>query len=258
MAAVTAPRWTYNTEHRKRPNVHPLAAPSGVVLSCDAPPDHPWHHGLWFTIKYVNGDNFWEEYDAYGVLRHRDPTTIHWIKPDRETVVIREQRTITEVPIDDAAYGLDWDVRLTPTEDVLLDRTPFTTWGGYGGLSFRGRPDFTDTRFLLDDGSVHDRMLGIPSTWCDLSGVVDGAAAGLLVCDHPDNVRTPVPWYGSVRNEHYGDEGWSNFVNAAFLWDEPLEWPKDQPLGFRYRVIAHDGSWDAERCAAEHRRFVDA
>ena len=29
-----------------------------------------------------------------------------------------------------------------------------------------------------------------------------------------------MPWYGSTRADTYGD-GWANFVNAAFLWDEP-------------------------------------
>ena len=56
--------WTYNRDHRKRPNVHPLKTPSGITLTRDAPEDHPWHHGLWFTIKFVNEENFWEEYDA--------------------------------------------------------------------------------------------------------------------------------------------------------------------------------------------------
>ena len=69
-----SPLWTYNADHRKRPNVHPLTSPSGAVLSRDAPEDHPWHHGLWFTIKFVNEENFWEQYYAYGVLRHVGPT----------------------------------------------------------------------------------------------------------------------------------------------------------------------------------------
>ena len=80
--------WHYNRDHRKRPNVHPMRTPSGITLTRDAPEDHPWHHGLWFTIKFVNDENFWEEYDAYGVLRHVDDETVHWIRPDRETVVI--------------------------------------------------------------------------------------------------------------------------------------------------------------------------
>jgi hypothetical protein len=161
------------------------------------------------------------------------------------------------VPLADDAHALDWAVDLTPTEDVVLDRTPFTTWGGYGGLAFRGRPDFTGTRFLLADGSTHDRVLGVPSEWCDLSGTVDGGTGGVLLLDHPANPRTPVPWYGSVRNANYGEEGWSNFVNAAFLWDAPLEWPEGEPLRFRYRVVVHDGVWDAARCHAEHRHWID-
>jgi hypothetical protein len=254
---TTEARWVYNSSHRKRPNVHPLRAPSGAVLTRDAPEDHPWHHGLWFTIKFVNGDNFWEEYDAYGVLRHADESTVHWIKPDRETVVIVDRRSIVEVPIADDAYAIDWSVTLTPTEDVVLDRTPFTTWGGYGGLALRGRPDWTDTRLMLDDGSPRERVLGDPSRWCDLSGTVDGGTAGILLLDAPDNPRAPVPWYGSTRAATYGDEGWSNFLNAAFLWDEALSVPAHEPLSFRYRVVVHDGVWESSRCEAEWSRFTN-
>ena len=151
------------------------------------------------------------------------PTTVHWIRPDRETVVIVDRRSIDEVDLGvDDAYAIDWTIALEPAVDVLLDRTPFTTWGGYGGLALRGRPDWTDTRFLLADGSVHDRVLGVRSEWCDLSGSVDGTTAGVLLLHGPDNPRHPVPWYGSTKSATYGDEGWSNFVNAAFLWDEPL------------------------------------
>jgi hypothetical protein len=254
MAAVS--RWTYNAEHRKRPNVHPLATPSGAVLTRDAPPDHPWHHGLWFTIKFVNGENFWEEYDAYGVLRHVSPTTVHWIRPDRSTVVIVDERTITETDLGvPDAYALDWSVTLTPRVDVVLDRTEFTTWGGYGGLAIRGRGDWTDTRLLVADGTVHDRVLGVASEWCDLSGRVDGGEAGVLILDHPSNPRAPVPWYGSTRSATYGDEGWANFLNAAFLWDAALEVPAGTPLAFRYRVVVHDGVWDTARCAAEWERW---
>ena len=249
--------WTYNAEHRKRPNIHPLRAPSGATLTRDAPPDHPWHHALWFTIKYVNGENFWEEYESYGVLRHVAPTTVHWIRPDRETVVIVDERSLAHVDLGDeaGAYGIDWTITLTPEVDVVLDRTEFTTWGGYGGLALRGRPDWTDTRLMLDDGTTHERVLGRPSAWCDLSGHVDGDEAGVLLLDHPSNPRFPVPWYGSTRAATYGDEGWSNFLNAAFLWDAPLDVPEGKPLTFRYRVVVHDGAWSQAQCASEWERW---
>jgi hypothetical protein len=250
--------WTYHAEHRKRPHVHPLRTPSGTTLTRDAPDDHPWHHGLWFTIKYVNGENFWEEVDAYGVLRHVDDRTVHWIRPDRQTVVIVDERTLTHVDLDDGAYAIDWAITLTPQVDVVLDRTEFTTWGGYGGLALRGRPDWTDTRLRLPDGTVHERVLGVPGDWLELAGSVDGRPAGVLLLDHPGNPRHPVPWYASTRAATYGDEGWSNFVNAAFLWDEALTWPAGEPLPFRFRIVVHDDEWDLDRCAAEWSRYTDA
>ena len=250
------PRWTYVAEH-KRPHVHPLRTPSGTVLTRDAPDDHPWHHGLWFTVKYVNGENFWETYDAYGVLRHVDDTTIHWIRPDRQTVALVETCVLTEVDLGtDDAYALDWDVTLVPQVDVVLDRTPFTTWGGYGGLTLRGRGDWTDTRLLLSDGTTHDRVLGTPADWLDITGTVDGAEAGVLLLHHPSNVRHPVPWYASTRADTYGDDGWSNFVNAAFLWDGPLSIAAGEPFRLAFRAIPHDGTWDTARCATEWSRYT--
>jgi hypothetical protein len=58
-----------------------------------------------------------------------------------------------------------------------------------------------------------------------------------------------VPWYGSTRAATYGDEGWSNFLNAAFLWNGPIEVAKGETIPFDYRVVVHDGIWSRERCA---------
>jgi hypothetical protein len=239
--------WTYVAGHRKKPHVHPLATPSGRVLTRVEPADHPWHRALWFTIKYVDGDNFWEEAPPYGVLRHVDDETITWIRPDRETVAITEHRRLTSGDIDDGAYALDWDTTLVPAADAVLDRTEFTTWGGYGGLSLRGRADWTDTRLLLsDDPAPQERVIGRPGRWLDLTGTVDGGTAGVAVLDHPANPRHPVPWYASTRAATYGDEGWSNFLNAAFLFHEPMEVAGGEPLRLRYRLVVHDGDAGAE------------
>jgi hypothetical protein len=264
--------FTYRYGASRRPFVHPLRTPSGLALSNDAPDDHPWHHALWFTIKFVNGENFWEEYDDYGVLRHVDPPEVtttddgtacsiagdlDWIRPDRETVVIRESRRWSYRRLDRGGYALDLDTTLTPSVDVVLDRTPFTTWGGYGGLAFRGRSDFRDTVIRLADGTVTDRVEGHRSDWFDLSGVVDGREAGVTVIDAPANPSYPVPWYGSTRHETYdsGADEWSNFFNAAFLWHGPRTVDADQSLRFRYRVVVHDGPADPSRLDALTRDF---
>ena len=255
--------WTYRWGARKRPHLHPVRTPGGAVLTRDAPEDHPWHHGLWFTIKFVDDDNFWEEMAPYGVLRHDGPPevevrrddsvrvkgTLRWIRPDRETVAVHERRELAHVPIDDRAYAIDLDTTLVPTTPVRFDRTPFTTWGGYGGLALRGSGDFVDTRLLLDSGAEQERVIGEPSRWVDLSGTVDGTPAGITMLDHPDNPRHPVPFYGSTRAATYG-EGWSNFLNAAFLFHQPLEVGAGEPLRIRHRVVVHDGAWDSDRVEA--------
>ncbi len=264
-------RVTYEWGARKRPYVHPLRTPAGHTLTRNAPDDHPWHHGLWFTIKFVNEENFWEEYDAYGVLRHdAEPTitqdgdvvtvagSLTWTRPDRETVALREDRRWTYRPLDDDAYALDFETTLVAPTDVVYDRTEFTTWGGYGGLALRGAGDWHDTRLLLDDGEARERTLGERSAWCALDGLTDDgdAPVGVAVLSAPDSPRHPVPWYASTRAATYGDEGWSNFLNAAFLWDEPLSVAAEEPLSFAYRVIVHDGAWDRDRVATAHDDFV--
>jgi hypothetical protein len=195
---------------------------------------------------------------APAVAAHGDEVTIEgdvqWIRPDRETVVLDERRRLTHVPLGATAYAVDFDTEIVPRADVVLDRTPFTTWGGYGGLTLRGSADWTDTRLLLDDGSTHDQIHGVRAGWCDLTGRdAKGEAAGVALFDHPASPRHPVPWYGSTRAETYG-EGWANFLNAAFLWDAPLELAAGESLALRYRVIVHDG-WDGDRLAAAYGEF---
>ncbi len=79
---------------------------------------------------------------------------------------------------------------------------------------------------------------------------------GIAFLDATESPRHPVPWYASTKAATYGDEGWSNFVNAAFLWDEALTVPADEPLSFAYRVIVHDGLWDREQVAAAHADYT--
>jgi hypothetical protein len=92
--------WTYVWDHRRKPHLHPVATPAGLVLTRVEPPDHPWQRGVWFVVKFVDGDNFWEEGGAggWGVQRHEQRPQLAdgvvegelvWIRPDRTTVAIR-------------------------------------------------------------------------------------------------------------------------------------------------------------------------
>lgn len=236
-----------------RPHLHPVTTPAGRIVTVSAPPDHPWHFGLWSTIKFVNGENFWETWGEFGVLSTVDVTTrgprteatIDWVAPDGDAIAVREVRTIVEHPIDDGSYALEWTFALTPTVDTELDRTPFTTWGGYGGLTLRGAPDWTDTRLRTDVHDWCDRLLGERARWCVLASDL----ASVAIVDHPDNPGFPTPWYGSNRADTYG-EGWANFLNAAFLWDGPIRVAAGDELRRAHLVIVADGRLEPDAVEA--------
>jgi hypothetical protein len=224
---------------------------------------------VWFVVKFVDGDNFWEEWgsDGWGVQRHEHRPQLAdgvvdgelvWLRPDRSTVAIRERRRLRHVELGDDAYAVDWDVTLRAPRDAVLDRSPHNgQWGGYSGLAFRGREDWRDTRLLLDDGESRDRVAPHRSRWCDLSGPGGGAVAGgVCVLDHPDNPSHPVPFYATCRSGAGYGEGWANTLYPAFLWDGPLRLAAAQPLRLRYRMVVHDGVWGAGRCAAAWEAFA--
>ena len=157
--------WTYRWGARKRPHLHPVRTPGGAVLTRDAPEDHPWHHGLWFTIKFVDDDNFWEEMAPYGVLRHDGPPevevrrddsvrvkgTLRWIGPTARRSPSTSGASSRTSP---STRRLRHRPRHHPRADHAGALRPHTVHdlGGYGGLALRGSGDFVDTRLLLDSG----------------------------------------------------------------------------------------------------------
>lgn len=260
------PLWRYTYGGKPKPFFHPLHTPVGFCVSLFEPHDHVWHRGLWFTIKFLNGENFWEENGDFGTQNARLPPAVTheadgavawvqdlaWERPARAGSVFAETRRIAYRPLGDDAYALDWDVALTARADLVLDRTPFTTWGGYGGLTLRGNRNWQQTRLLFPDGATSDRPTGIPALWCDLSGTFDGGAdkqGGVALFDHPGNVRHPSPWYGATGAGHY--------VNAAFLFHDPLQVAAGQTLRLRYRALIHDGLWDAPRLQAAYDTYTE-
>jgi hypothetical protein len=259
------PLWRYVYGGKPKPYFHPLCTPAGHCLTLLEPHDHVWHRGLWFTIKFVNGENYWEEHEPYGTQQSLLPPAVEhaadgrivlgsqldWMRPGGREAVFHEQRRISYIPLDEHSYALDFETALTAQADLALDRTLFTTWGGYGGLILRGTRNWQETRLLFPDASTSDRPAGIPATWCDMSGKLDGGpeqTGGAAIFDHPSNPRHPTPWYGATGPGHY--------FNAAFLFHEPMSVAKDETLAFRYRVLIHDQIWDVARLQAAYEVFT--
>jgi hypothetical protein len=253
---TVALRYAYGQDLAPKPFLYPLAVPHGGNFGAFRPTDHMWHRGLWFTWKFVNGANYWEEgQDPQGyqhTLRAPDVTVedfgasftlsteLEW--RDRDNLTLREQRRIRYTPGSEV-HTLDWDVRQTAQQDLLIDRTPYTTWGGYGGLVLRAPQSLRHQTLLFPDGTQKDYVAGEPNQWCDLTGQMDGGPelyGGVAFLDHPENPRHPVPMYARTRPL-------DNFMNAAILFHEPMTLKEGEVLHLRYRVLIHNGKGDADR-----------
>lgn len=249
------------------PYFHPVATTSGAVLTCNEPPDHPWHHGLWFGWKYINGVNYWEHNPRHGrpdgrtlwTLRSIDTRDdfsaaieldLEYAPRDGGTKVLREQRRLDVAPPQaDGSYAIDWSSEFVAVERVVLDRTPpqSGSYGGYAGLSIRFSSGLQDRRAIDSDGEIafdqggryRGRAVAI-----DYSGQIDDRIGGVAVIEHPSNPRRPTPWY-LIDTPEIG------FLNAALLNDQPLQLERGDELNLKYRVVVHSGRWGLARLRSE-------
>jgi len=255
---------------------HPLRTVDGQVLTWDRPADHIWHHGLWFSWKYINKVNYWEVDRETGRPAGRTSWSnvrtstekdsgaridmdLAYGPAGEEAPVLTEKRTIVvSRPDKEGAYALDWTCAFVAAADIVLDRTPLpgqpggAVSGGYAGLSLRLGERLIEPQVMTSDGPVgawtNDRYRGRHIA-LDYSGLVDGRPAGIAVVDHPANPRSPTPWY-VISAPGF------NWFTPALLCDEPLALRQGDRLVLRYRVLVHPGRWGADRLRAEAERFA--
>ena len=245
---------------------HPLATLDGRVLTGFEPKDHPWHRGLWWSWKYINGLNYWEENPATrtseGVTAltraQVDPAdgfgadaVLHFsYHPPGKPAVMTERRRLTITPPDAAGtYVIDWTSEfIAAGATVKLERTvpPHQGgpgYGGYAGLSLRFPPGSEDHRFLTSKGKpgVH----GQPARWVDLSG----PSGGIAILDHSENLRHPTPWYLS-------DKPGMLYCGPALLFNETLELEPRQSITLSYRIIVHSKPLAPEKLDAQWHAFT--
>ena len=207
---------------RHKPFIHPLHSTSGTLLTALEPSDHPWHRGVWFAWKYLNGVNFWEEPDhpginmslygaggaqfgrtefagIDGVVWQPDVTRIvtrYNYRVPEGTVILAERRTLAVSLPPEGSCVIDWHTTFTAGEQpVRIDRTvisPETPWGGYAGLSFRAAQTWRDVQGIDSEGRRNTRIEHQRARWVQITGVGEvGQRVGLAMLDHPDNPRYP-------------------------------------------------------------------
>ncbi len=250
------------------------ARAAGQNIALNAPHDHVWHFGLFFSQKYIDDINFWEseplakKNEPHGVFRHKGEMKtearddgavsfaheIEWQRSIKE-IWVREQREIVVHPPKDGGYRIDWTMTLTAQEADRVLKS-LSEHGNYSGLSYRCVRAMDQGRILNSERTTDMRKAhGQPAKWADYSGYLDGCLeygepyeAGLAMFDHPDNPGYPVKWF--CMNEPFG------FLAANRSYGGMWTLPAEAPITVRWGVFVHGGPADADRIEAEHRRFV--
>lgn len=252
------------------PYCHPVHLPGEHPVTMIRPGDHPWHYGIYFAWKYINGLNAWDQegsghpwattrnlslvIEDPGPDRVRLTNEIEWIQPGGEALM-RDERRIAYTQSDDGTERwIDWELEFTPLVDLHLDR--HVEWGGYAGMTVRFvrtvEPELLNSQGETTWPEAHRYR----ASWTDYTWWLDGISdlhnfqhwGGLTLMDHPTNLRHPTPWLTWTEKYMQG-------LNASILRDEPLDLKRGETLRLAYRHFIHPGKADPERIAAEYERF---
>ena len=268
--------WQFNfDEKQSKPYFHPISLTDGTELTWLRPPDHPWHYGLWFSWKFIDGVNYWEEdsntgkaagtteWDNVKVQTHFDGSAditmdLSYHEPNKPTVLSEKRTVVISTPDDSGGYIMDWTSVFTCVSEKLeLNRTPLPgekdgqSWGGYAGLSLRIRKSVQDAQFTGTKGPVtlKDGRFRGNDVAMEYSGIVNDKIFGVAMFDHPDNLNSPTPWY-------LIDTETMDFFTPAVICYAPHIMSKGETLTLKYRIIIHSGRFDSNELKEKYKLFV--
>ena len=255
-----------NARRNQRPFLHPILAPDGLgTLTEDAPPHHPWQHGLYTGLNDVNGVGFWTE----GLRGSPSDGTFHphplsaptvagdqahwqvsteWRGPDGQPLLNERQAwTLTDAG---STFSLSLDWTLQAIVDLAFGQY------AYGGLFLR-MPFRTESggEAVNSAGQRNQEAENQTAEWVALSMPIpdrphsaDDGWAGIAIFDHPTNRVHPTPW--RVDNQL----GISPSPCIAGAWSLAAGAESRQ----RHGLLVYTGRTRLDAVADHYRRFVQS
>ncbi len=270
--------WDFKYLPGGKPHFPVIHTARNISLVWDAPPDHPWHKGLWFSWKYINGLNYWESDRITGLSegrtrlldiktdKNRDfscrlSMTISYHPPNKAPL-LEERRTIRISRPDSLGhYTIDWTGHFTALENVVLDRTPIPgepdgkSWGGYAGLGCRLDARNGTTVTFSDSHGRHNTDIHSNQTiW--LNANLDRAEqkAGMTILESPENPGYPQPGF-IVHNHLDNYDLFFAYMNPGLLYNSAYRFEKQSTFTLKYIIHIHDGHLDPLELAKLHHDF---
>jgi type 1 glutamine amidotransferase len=269
--------WQYNFRNRfGKTYFHPLYLRNNRI-TCESPEDHPWHPGLWFSWKFINGVNYWEYKNEYRTektgFKSEGVTDLREIKirkhpdfsatmdlflvyyPQVKSPVLEETRKVFICsPDEEGCFYIDYRHEFNAVYgEVILDRTPILgepdgkSWGGYGGLTIRFNQDFTEA-FCIPDVEAPDYP---KAPWFYMGfHTLTGDYAGIGMLQHPDFTTPYTRWYYTKdRATPFF------FFTPAAIYDKNINLNKGESLILKYRVWIL-GETTEEELELKYRRYT--
>lgn len=286
--------WRFSFDPRYgKPYFEPVGVAGGPSLTNFKPEDHPWHYGLWFSWKYINKVNYWEESrtsgQAAGATRWGPPRietrpdgsarirlTVTYARPTGEVDLTEARELRVSAPDADGAYTIDWTARFTAgAAGAELGRTPMpgepggAINGGYAGLSVRLAASPLTWSVTSSEGPVTEfaRDRARPNAAAVAANfALDGKDAGALaILSDPANTGSGAgagPGSGAgagekapwyVINQVQQD---FRFICAAILAPAVRTIPAGGTMDLRYRVALRRAAWTPESLGAATRAWL--
>ena len=271
--------WQFNGQNRfGKPYFHPLTV-NQSDLTCVSPPDHPWHVGLWFSWKFINGVNYWEyqknfsstetgfKSDGITAIKNQKFSTnsdfsadVHlnltYHPVDGNAVMSEERLYHISKPSSDGSYYIDEEhLFIALSDSVLLDRTPITgepggqSWGGYSGLSIRFNQSFTSPEIVSPGDSASRRK----SAWIYMGfQTLKDAKAGMLILNHPRFTPKSSSWY--IINDSQVP---FYYYSPAVIFDKNILLKKGESLHLKYRIWMLGGEVSKGQLQQKYNQCLD-
>ena len=245
--------YVYSDPDIPRPYFKDLHAPGHLQVTRHHPPregidptDHPdYHPGLWLDFGDLSGADFWRNKARVEHVEFTQPPTV---SADRAAFTVRnrylkDDQTLCEeictytFLLRPAGYLILWDSTFQSDHDdfwfgdqeemglgVRL-ATPIMVKANKGG------------RILNSAGQTNEKATwGKQAAWCDYSGPLAGAFAGVTIMPHPHNLR-PCWWH----TRDYGFMTANPFGRAAFRAGptSKVTVNKGKPFRLAYGILLH-------------------
>jgi hypothetical protein len=240
---------------------------NGRALTNFKPEDHPWHYGLWFSWKYINKANYWEENrqtgKAEGVTRWTTPDietksdgsatikfNVSYIHPSGRVDMTEKRELKVSAVKADGSYSVDWRSDFVAgKEGAILDRTPMPgepegkVNGGYAGLGLRMAAPPLTFSVLCSTGAVErfvsDRARPLAQALAFNFGNEGRDVGGIAIFSDPANAGENAPWYIVNSKE-------MRFACAAILAPKVLTLKPNEELKLRYRIAVQPRAWTVD------------